>query len=580
MGKRIIVRWRRDRAVTSLGDDGMCREVSESPGAAKPKTYDVLRKRKIRIVKARRELEPRQDADRAQQLADQGHHTSQIAQVTRISEERTGPEFKKSGRSQIQPRPKRHATWDIEKARDMRIQGCTWAEIGKALKVSPAIVRNNLISHGLYEPVKQPKMLWDVQEALSLWKDGLSFKEVSARLGTAEINVRKAFIRRGWLDGSTSRLTWDVKQARELREGGLSLREIAERVGTPTENLRKAFMRRGWLDSSQSRLRWDIEQARKLRKQGLSWAAVGARVGARASHVWRAFRRRGWVDEEKTPPLKWDIEEALSLWKDGLPFREVAERVGTAQVNVRKAFLRRGWLDGSTSRLTWDIKQARRLQEEGMSLKEVAAQVGTPESNLRKAFMRRGWLDGTTSRLTWDIEEARRLRKQGLSWAAIGARVGARASHVWRAFQRRGWLEDDTISLPGNSINLQWDIERARRLRESGMSWDEIGMRVGTAGKNVRDAFLRRGWLDEEEISTRSSRSINLPWDIETARRLRENGMSWDEIGVRVGTAGKNVRDAFIRRGWRREAILSYSSGERSPGHKENVSRIKLPQKS
>jgi len=263
---------------------------------------------------------------------------------------------------------------------------------------------------------------------------------------------------------------------------------------------------------------------------------------------------------------------------------------------VREAFQQRGWLnDKEIARPRkpfngrWDIKEARRLREQGMSWRKVAERVGCGETNVARAFKRRGWTDGSMSHVRWDIEEARRLRRQGLSWRKVAERVGCDERTVRYAFKRRGWTEDAEISARANSTNLprssedvstptegaevsdsgkafggKWDLEEARRLRKQGVTWREVAARLGCSRTSVQNAFRRRGWLNDEEIA-RPRKPFRGKWDIEEARRLRGQGMSFREVAERVGSSEHTVWQTFRRRGWT-ENKASSSLDESSSG--------------
>jgi HNH endonuclease len=91
---------------------------------------------------------------------------------------------------------------------------------------------------------------------------------------------------------------------------------------------------------------------------------------------------------------------------------------------------------------------------------------------------------------------------------------------------------------------LTWDLERALALRANGISFHAIENMLGVTHSAVRDAFIVRGW----HIPEPNWRN-HLTWDIEAAQALRAKGVSFREIGRRLGVSYQSVMAVFISRG-------------------------------
>jgi hypothetical protein len=98
------------------------------------------------------------------------------------------------------------------------------------------------------------------------------------------------------------------------------------------------------------------------------------------------------------------------------------------------------------------------------------------------------------------------------------------------------------LSLPEHNREhhpLMWDLETAKALRAEGISFEKIGKALGVDGRNIWSAFVRRG--------------LHIPgtltWDLERAKALRAEGFSFDTIAKALGVTGEAIRQAFVERG-------------------------------
>ena len=129
----------------------------------------------------------------------------------------------------------------------------------------------------------------------------------------------------------------------------------------------------------------------------------------------------------------------------------------------------------------------RRLKEEDVPVPAV------PKESARRRGLR-------GSRLTVDIDEARRLHEGGWTWERIADHLGVSQTTLFS--RMRG--EDTGDSRPTEVVRsgagpvrrIAVDMKEARRLRERGLSWKEVGRRLGVSESTL---FERRKEAEEGE---------------------------------------------------------------------------------
>lgn len=148
---------------------------------------------------------------------------------------------------------------------------------------------------------------------------------------------------------------------------------------------------------------------------------------------------------------------------------------------------------------------------------------------------------GRTKTKEWNLDNAHELAEAGLSIAQIAEILGEDWSVVQKTARKKNWKFRYVRGGPGRQVT--WDVETARKLRDEGKTWTEIAQAVDADASSVRSFFVRRG-LHEPKSKPQ------LTWDVEKAKDLWNKGLkNWAEIGRRVGTSGQNVRRAFVRWG-------------------------------
>jgi IS30 family transposase len=97
----------------------------------------------------------------------------------------------------------------------------------------------------------------------------------------------------------------------------------------------------------------------------------------------------------------------------------------------------------------------------------------------------------------WNRTEKRKLEqmlKEGSTWNEISAAIGRSKGSIARYMDRMG------MSYPErNSHSWPPGVEKTiRDLLSFGLSWAEIGRRIGKSGPNVSQYCARRGWKQNE----------------------------------------------------------------------------------
>lgn len=150
---------------------------------------------------------------------------------------------------------------------------------------------------------------------------------------------------------------------------------------------------------------------------------------------------------------------------------------------------------GKTRERTWTLENAGELAEAGLDIVQIAAVVKEDVETVKQIAKKENWQfvhirAGQGRQVTWDVIKAKRLREMGRTWVEIGRELGVEPSLIRSFFRRNGWHN------PRPRPQLNWDVQEAKRLYDSGLTnWTEIGRRVNTHGQNVRRAFIRWGWV-------------------------------------------------------------------------------------
>jgi HNH endonuclease len=90
-------------------------------------------------------------------------------------------------------------------------------------------------------------------------------------------------------------------------------------------------------------------------------------------------------------------------------------------------------------------------------------------------------------------------------------------------------------------VPLTWDIEHAKALRAQGLSFEKIAKLLGVTHQSVTVAFIRRG--------LHVLKPKQLTWDLERAKQMRAERCSFDKIAEAVGITANVIMKCFTRRG-------------------------------
>ena len=150
---------------------------------------------------------------------------------------------------------------------------------------------------------------------------------------------------------------------------------------------------------------------------------------------------------------------------------------------------------GKSKEKVWTLENAQELAAAGLDIVQIASVLKLDVEAVKGHAKKNGWQfvhirAGQGRQVTWDVIKAKRLREIGKTWVEIGRELGVEPSLIRSFFRRNGWHN------PKPRPQLNWDVQEAKRLYDSGLrNWTEIGRRVNTHGQNVRRAFIRWGWV-------------------------------------------------------------------------------------
>ncbi len=150
---------------------------------------------------------------------------------------------------------------------------------------------------------------------------------------------------------------------------------------------------------------------------------------------------------------------------------------------------------GKSKEKVWSLENAHELAQAGLDIVQIASVLKLDVESVKDHAKQNGWQfvhirAGQGRQVTWDVIKAKRLREIGKTWVEIGRELGVEPSLIRSFFRRNGWHN------PKPRPQLNWDVQEAKRLYDTGLTnWTEIGRRVNTHGQNVRRAFIRWGWV-------------------------------------------------------------------------------------
>ena len=99
----------------------------------------------------------------------------------------------------------------------------------------------------------------------------------------------------------------------------------------------------------------------------------------------------------------------------------------------------------------------------------------------------------TTRGVRWsklDLEQARTLYEGGLSFSQVGSKLGFSATYLARRFKAAG-IPARPSGRPFTTPSPPVDVNEIVRLREAGESFPAIGAALGIGHDMVRDRYLR-----------------------------------------------------------------------------------------
>jgi len=85
------------------------------------------------------------------------------------------------------------------------------------------------------------------------------------------------------------------------------------------------------------------------------------------------------------------------------------------------------------------------------------------------------------------------------------------------------------------------EMMELRSAYESGRSLSELGKKYGVAANTIRTRLLREGVVLRGQGCPSNRKRIELP--VLELRQLREQGLTYEEIGTRYGVSEKTIRN-------------------------------------
>lgn len=225
---------------------------------------------------------------------------------------------------------------------ELRNQGKTRIQIAAQLGISKDLVGaylHGLLKAGLIEPLSKQEsknrnmrrvtQKVDVREARQMRLDGKSFAEIAKHCGVSTYTLKKVI-------GQSKRITPLQQQLIELRLQGKTYKEIADHLGRPEGTVAvilSRLVKKGLLPSGQGGRaatgKVDVEEARQLRSEGKSLEEIAKRFDVSAQTIAN-------VIEHQPRGSKVDVKEARRLRSNGQSFAEIAKRFDVSAPTIAK----------------------------------------------------------------------------------------------------------------------------------------------------------------------------------------------------------------------------------------------------
>ena len=260
--------------------------------------------------------------------------------------------------------------------------------------------RGKVTSEETKQKLSEIGLTWDIYKAKKMRDEGYTWAEISRKMGVSSSCIRSAFITKGWIKKKDSKyrpLTWDIDKAKELWDKGeRRFYIIAREVSTLASNIRYAFLGRGWhvpVKAKKTNM-WDKDKAIELKMKGKSWIEIGKILDMNPGHIAFILARDGKYKPDK---IKWNPEEAWKLIIDGNTLRKVSEIIGIDESYLSMKLKKMGYPVGKIikgridERLKWDINKAKELWDEGFGWTDISRKIGEHPNSIRSAFISRGW---------------------------------------------------------------------------------------------------------------------------------------------------------------------------------------------
>jgi orotate phosphoribosyltransferase-like protein len=124
------------------------------------------------------------------------------------------------------------------------------------------------------------------------------------------------------------------------------------------------------------------------------------------------------------------------------------------------------------------------------------------------------------------VKKIMELREKGLSWKEIGAKMGISASTAWRLYRM---LNDEEETQSEDDI-----LNQISDLRSKNVSWQEIGQKLGIASSTAWRWYFDTFEDSKKEVVKNKKDMIQ---DVKKIKVMRRDGYTWENIGDKLGVS-------------------------------------------
>lgn len=366
-----------------------------------------------------------------------------------------------------------------------------------------------------------------------------------------------------------------VAEVGRLRSTGLNYKEIAERLEVPYWRVASAGRQ------AEALLLPVVQAADDAHEATETGSGPSAEYDRSTEYALGLVRSPGRVKTPEKDPFhgmgqeEWEklVAAAGDLRRAGLSYRNIRERLGVSDQTVLDACteagvagpLERPLRHGTMARLITGcecpvcteardtdptIAAAAELKQRGVPYRKIGELLGITENRARHAVIAAGFSpepeDPEQHRREARVAALKLMRDRGLAYSQIREALGISESTALKIAHELGFRGQPPVKRRVMTGEEEKRAAAVRRLRTRGLPYREIGEQLGIAEKTARKIAHELGLHGRPERPTTTRREKRAV----AVRRLRTRGLSYREIGERLGISERTAQTIGLELGF------------------------------